>query len=318
MRRRSLIIPILVFIIAFTTLSFYQKSQNTETLASTTDLPPVLWSKTTAEISKVVYRINDKEIVAERQENDWLLSSINNKKADSLYIYTTISSFLEPHFKEVINTVSNDLTVYGIDDKAPVLTLYDINGNDYSIIKGTDIDSTLTYVYTPISNTVYTMESELFSSLSLSESDWLNKELLGFNLEDVHKVIFSYKGLETTLLPTITENDIIFKGTNLNSELSKKFMSFLQNSKVEQFITDNASEHILQVYGFTNPNLRCTVYLNSGETLSLIIGNIKEDENICYAMINHNNGIVAIPYFDFSQFDALFAELEAANALTLG
>lgn len=318
MRRRSLIIPILVFIIAFTTLSFYQKCQNTETLASTTDLPPVLWSKTTAEISKVVYRINDKQIVAKRIENDWFLSNSNNKKADTLYIYTTISSFLEPHFKEVIAPASNDLSAYGINDTAPVLTLYDTSGNEYSIVKGDNVDNTLTYVYTPISNTIYTMDKELFLPLSLSETDWLNKELLSFNLEDVHKVIFSYKGLETTLLPTPSDNGIIFKGTNLNDELSKKFISFLQNSKIEQFITDNASEHILQAYGFTNPNLRCTVYLNSGETLSLIIGNIKENENICYAMVNHNYGIVAIPYFDFSQFDTLFAELEAANALPLG
>lgn len=315
MRRRSLIIPILVFIIAFTTLSFYQKSNTTETLASTTDLPPVLWSKTTAEITKVSYRINDKEIIAKREENDWFLSNINNKKADSLYIYTTITSFLEPHFKEIIARDVIDLTPYGIDNAAPVLTLYDNAHNEYSIVKGGDIDHTLTYVYTPISNTVYTMESSLFTPLSLSHTDWLDKDLLSFDLKEVHKVIFSYKGLETTLLPTTDEKNIIFKGTNINDALSKKFMSFLQNSKIEQFITDNASEHILQAYGFTAPNLRCTVYLNSGETLSLIIGNIKEDENICYAMVNHNNGIVAIPYFDFSQFDTLFAELEAANAL---
>ena len=45
---------------------------------------------------------------------------------------------------------------------------------------------------------------------------------------------------------------------------------------------------------------------------------LQEDENICYAMVNNNKTIVAIPYFDFSQFDSLFAELEANNELILG
>ena len=315
MKRKSLIIPIFVFIISFTVLSFYQKSQNNVTLASTTDLPPVLWSKTNADISKVVYRISDKKIVAERKESDWFLSNINNKKADSLYIYTTITSFLEPHFKEVIELNPKDLTLYGIDATSPVLTLSDMEGNEYSITRGNNINKDLTYVYTPVSDTVYTMERDLFDPLSLNQEDWFNKDLLNLKIEDVHKVTFSYKGLETTLLPTQTEKGITFSSPHMNDALSEKFISFLENSKIEQFITDNASAHILQVYGFNNPSLRCTVYLSSGDTLSLIIGNIKEDENICYAMVNHNNGIVAIPYFDFSQFDTLFAELESTNSL---
>lgn len=318
MRRKSLLIPLLVFVLSFVTLSFYQKSNSTVTLASTTDMAAILWSKTTADISKVVYSVGDKQIIVSRNKEDWFLTNVNNKQADSLYIYTAINSFLEPKFKEVIKVSPENLETYGIDEFSPTITLYDTQNNEYTLIKGSDIDHTLTYVYAPLADTIYSMDTAFFANLSVNEEDWYNKNLLNFKVEDVANVTFSYKSLETTLLPTATTNGIVFTSHNINDALSEKFINFIQNSKIEQFITTNASDHILDVYGFNHPSLRCNVNLNSGETLSLTIGNIKEDENICYAMVNNNKTIVAIPYFDFSQFDSLFAELEANNELILG
>ena len=49
-----------------------------------------------------------------------------------------------------------------------------------------------------------------------------------------------------------------------------------------------------------------------------MIGNINTEENLCYAMVNNNNRIVAIPYFDFSQFTTMYAALHESNATQLG
>lgn len=318
MQRKSWFIPILVFLFSFSVLSFYQKSQSAVTLAKTAELPPVLWSMTTSDISKVNYSIGTKQIIATCEDDEWYLSNFNNKKADCLYIYTTINKFLDPKFESIISTSPQDLTEYGIDDSSATLTLYDHNQQEYKLIQGSAFNDELTYVYVPMSDTIYTMKADLFKPLSINLEDWITKELLSFNLEEVSKITFSYKGLETTLNPTATNHGITFSSDNLNSTLSEKFVGFLQNSNIRQFITTNADEHILDVYGFSNPSLDCTIYLTSGESLSLKIGMINKAENICYAVVNDNGTIVAIPYFDFSQFDALFAELEASNALTLG
>lgn len=318
MQHKNLFIPVLVFIFSFGILSVYQKSHPSVTLASTVDTPPILWSKSPADITSVTYAMGDKKITVQRKEDDWLLTSLGNQKADSLYVYQAINYFLEPHFKEVITTSARDLTTYGIDENAPTLTLSDTEGASYCLIKGNCIDEELVYVYAPLSHTIYSMENALFDSLSLNIEDWRNKELLSFDLNNVAKISFSYKNLECTLLPEKDETGLTFKAEGINPSLVEKFISFLQTSKVQQFITDNASEHVLQIYGFTSPRLTCDITLVSGTPLSLTIGLIKEDENICYAKVNDSSSIVAIPYFDFSQFDTLFAELEAIDALTIG
>ncbi|MBU3803233.1 MAG: DUF4340 domain-containing protein [Candidatus Cellulosilyticum pullistercoris] len=318
MKRKGWLIPILVFVLSFSILFFYQKSQSNVSLATTTELPPILWSKTPTAINKVTYSIGGKQIEVTRQNDKWVLSNLNNKHADDLYIYSILENFTQPIFEEVIEINPASLTQYGIDETCPKLTLYDHDGNEYTLIKGDAIDNLTDYVYAPLSNTVYSMQNTNFTSLKSEETDWLNKQLLDFDLANVTKISFSYKSIQATLTPSLVDNEVTFTSNNINDLLAAEFVHFLQTSKIEQFITDNAPDHVLNVYGFSAPSLKCTIYLNTGTTLSLTIGNINEDENICYATVNESNNIVAIPYFDFSQFDALYAEYHGDSSEYLG
>lgn len=318
MKRKGWLVPILVFLLSFSILFFYQKSQDTVSLATTTELPPILWSKVSTDISKVTYSNGGKQIEATRQNDKWVLSNLNNKYADDLYIYSILENFTQPVFEKVLEINPTDLTKYGIDENCPTLTLYDLDGNEYTLIKGDAIDTLTDYVYAPLSNTVYSMQTTKFASLKSNETDWLNKQLLDFDLSNVTKISFSYKSIQATLTPSLVNNEIVFTSNNINDSLAAEFVHFLQTSKIEQFITDNAPDHVLNVYGFSAPSLKCTIYLNTGDTLSLTIGNINEDENICYAIINDSTNIVAIPFFDFSQFSSLYAEYHGNGEEYLG
>lgn len=318
MKRKGWLVPILVFVLSFSILFFYQKSQDTVSLATTTELAPILWSKAATDISKVTYSNGSKQIEATRQNDKWVLSNLNNKYADDLYIYSILENFIQPVFEKVIEINPTALTKYGIDEDCPTLTLYDLDGNEYTLIKGDALDTLTDYVYAPLSNTVYSMQNIKFARLTSNETDWLNKQLLDFNLSDVTKISFSYKSIQATLTPSLVDNEIVFTSNNINDSLTAEFVHFLQTSKIEQFITDNAPDHVLNVYGFSAPSLKCMIYLNTGDTLSLTIGNISEDENICYAIINDSNNIVAIPFFDFSQFSSLYAEYHGNGEEYLG
>lgn len=318
MKRKSLFIPILVFVLSFSALSIYQKSHSTVVLASTTSSPSILWSKKASDIPKLIYATKDTQIVVKREDNNWFLINNGSQKADDLYIYNTINTFLEPQYEEIVSKHPNDLSTYGINDSSPTLTLYDNENNLYSLVQGSTVDDALSYVYVKNLDTLYTMKTVLFESLSLSSTDWLDKQLLRFELEDVRDITFTYKNFNTTLTPTTNENNIIFSSAQVNQELCTRFIDFLKLSKIEQFITHEASPHILATYGFDKPSLSCTVHLQSGENLSLVIGQINREENICYARVNNSLTIVTIPYFDFSQFDTLFAQLEQMDALTIG
>lgn len=318
MKRKSWLIPILVFIFSFSILFFYQKEHNAVSLANTTELTPILWSLAPTDVNKVVYSSAGNQIEATRQDNIWVLSNLNNKHADDLYVYTIIENFTQPFFDKVIEISPQALSKYGIDDSSAFISLYDHKGSEYTLIRGNAIDSSMDYVYAPSSNTVYAMSSASFASLKNNEVDWRNKQLLDFDLSDVSKISFSYKSINATLLPTKQNQSLIFTSQNINDSLTSEFVNFLQTSKIQQFITDNAPEHVLNVYGFNSPALKCTIYLNSGSSLSLVIGNINKDENICYATVNGSNNIVAIPYFDFSQFSNLYAELHGDGENYLG
>ena len=163
------------------------------------------------------------------------------------------------------------------------------------------------------------MDTSTFANLKVSETEWFNKQLLNLNIEDITKICFDYKSIQATLMPTTLEDGtLIFTSSNINDTLAAEFVHFLQTSKIEQFISDNANTHVLEVYGFNSPNLKCTVYLNTGETMHLTIGNINQAENICYAMVNSNNSIVTIPFFDLSQFNSMYIALHESNTTELG
>jgi len=319
MKRKGWVIPILVFIISFSGLFFYQKTQNTVSLANTTELPPILWSESPSNINKITYSLGDHTITAIRDGQSFILSSFNNAQADDLYVYSILDDFSEPIFDDVIEVSPSDLSLYGIDESCATLTLYDVDGTAYSLIKGNSIDENLDYVYAPLSNTVYSMHSSTFADLKISELEWLNKQLLNFDSKNITKISFSYKSIDATLTPhTAADGTVTFTSPNLNDSLAAEFVHFLETSRIEQFIANSATEHVLSVYGFNNPTLNCTIYLNDGSTLTLTIGNINKSENICYAMVNGNNSIIAIPFFDFSQFSALYAALVESDSTTLG
>ncbi|MBP3886458.1 MAG: DUF4340 domain-containing protein [Cellulosilyticum sp.] len=319
MKRKGWVVPILVFIFSLSILCFYQKNQATVSFANTTDIPPILWSESPSNINKITYSYGSKIIKAAYKDSSWTLCDYNNQKVDDLYIYNILNNFSEPIFNQVIEVSPKDLSLYGIDDSCPTLSLYDTEGNEYTLMQGDKIDDSLSYVYAPLSDTVYSMDTSIFSNLKISEVDWLNKQLLTFKLEDVASISFSYKSLQATLTPTKSDDGTIaFTSNNINDTLAAEFVHFLQTSKIEHFIASSANEHVLNIYGFNSPVLKCTITLNTGNSLSLTIGNINESENTCYAMVNNNNSIVAIPYFDFSQFSAMYAALHGSNSTQLG
>ena len=318
MKRKGWFIPILVFVLSFSILFLYQKFQNPVSLATTTEMTPILWSKTATDIHKMIYSNGGKQIEVIRKNDKWVLSNLNNSYADDLYIYSILENFTEPVFEKVVEMNPTNLPSYGIDENSQTLTLYDTENQEYTLIKGNARDTLTDYVYAPLSHTVYAMQNNTFGILKNNESDWRNKQLLTFDLSDVTQISFSYKSIQATLAPSIINQETIFTSPHINDSLAAEFVHFLQTSKIEQFIVDDAPVHVLDVYGFSKPLLQCTINLKTGNTLSLTIGNINEEKNLFYAMVNNSNQIVAIPFFDFSQFSALYAEYHENGEEYLG
>lgn len=307
MKRKGWLIPILVFFISIGFLFFYQKIQNTDSFADTTTMPPILWSESSSDITKVIFKQASHKIEVSRSGDEWFLSTPLTDKADALYVYNVISAFTEPMFEQVIEISPTNLTNYGIDELSTTITLYDQDQHEYVLIKGNSVNELSDYVYSPMSDTVYTMPKTAFQNISTDITKWRNKELLSFNKSDVKKINISYNNNSYVLLPTVENGNISFSNPKLQSNFISSFISLLETAKIQNFVTDEADATILDAYGFSNPSLKTTIYLKSGSTLSLTFGSTLKDENICYIKRGESSSIVTIPYLDLSSLNVIYS-----------
>lgn len=311
MKRKSWLFPIATFIVFFSMLFLYQNSQNIAPSVTITETDtPTLWTLMPNNIKKLCFSSAHKKIVINKEDSNWILTNYNNKPADEVYIYTALRYFINPTFESIVETNASNLGDYGITEFSPMLTITDTSGKNYSLVKGHSIDDALDYVYSPSNNTIYKMSSVAFDTLSSDVKSWRNKQILSFNLEDASKIDLWYKNIEATIVPVSTNQQMSFTSSDINDRLTSEFIKFLKNSRIEEFITDEASPSVLEVYGFNNPLLTCNVYLKDNTTFKLTIGSINTEKNICYAMVNGDNHIVTIPCFDFSTFDMVYASLQ--------
>lgn len=304
MKRKGWLIPILVFVVSFVSLIFYQKRQDINTFADTTNMTPILWSESAADITKVIYKHSGQQIVASREDDNWFISEPIKAQGDALYIYNVISAFKSPLFEEMVEVSPANPESYGIDELSSSITLYDKEGHEYVLIKGNAANSLSDYIYAPISDTVYTMPQTAFSALKSDINNWRNKELLSFNKNDLTEVTLTLGGQSYTITPekimTGQQTQIFFAAQNLNPTTTNNFVSYLETSKIQKFITDSPDSAILEAYGFNKPSLKVKLKLSDGSSLGLTIGNVIKDENMCYAKCDDSNSIFGITYFDLS------------------
>lgn len=305
MKRKGWLIPILVFVVSFICLIFYQQRQDSTTFADTTNMTPILWSKSAADITKVVYKHAGEQLIASREGDKWFILEPLQTQGDALYIYNVISAFKEPLFEEVIETSPTNLELYGINNLSSSITLYDNEGNEYILIKGNAINSLTDYVYAPLSDTVYTISHTAFSTLKTDTNSWRNKDLLNFGEDNIKEIKLTLGGQTHIITPeyagTEPQTQLFFKAQNLNTATVTNFVSYLSSSKIQKFITDESDTAILEAYGFNKPSLKIAISLKDGSTFSLTVGNIIKDENMCYIKRDDSSSIFGITYFDLSQ-----------------
>ncbi|MDF2615123.1 MAG: hypothetical protein K0S71_2909 [Clostridia bacterium] len=301
MKRKGWFIPILIFFISISGLVFYQKRQDAHSYAAQANLPPILWSESPADINQVIFSEYGHEVQALRSSRDWELSKPISSKADNLFIYNIILSFKEPSFDTVIDIDPVNLRDYGIDELSPTLKLYTKDNESYELIRGNFADALHYYVYSPMSNTIYTMQKSAFENIHSDLTMWRDKDLLAFNKKDIQNIELTYNNVLHTITPTRLADSVSFKSETLDEKTLNHLVDFLESCTIKDFITDTADSSLLNAYGFSTPDLKVKIALKSGQSLVTVIGKSLKEENLCYVVINHSSSIATIPYFDLSQ-----------------
>lgn len=266
MKRKGWFIPIAVFFVCTWFLIMYEQSTNEPYLARTSNLAQLPWDKDISDIQKVHFSAHSSSFTAERVGNDWSITSPIQSVADSTYIYNVISQFVSPGLIHTIESEVSDPSKYGIYDYSPTISLIDENGAEYTLIAGNIADETTYYAYSPLTESVYTIKKEIFDFVSTDLSKWRTKNYITFEPENTSKIEVVSSSDTYTLLPTAGTTTVNFSTEHLSAKQVEDFLTFLSNSKVSQFITDAAPQHIVASYGFGNPYMKVKIYDISGNT----------------------------------------------------
>lgn len=299
MKRKGWFIPILVFFISTWILIMYNQSTREPSLAQTSDLAQLPWDKESSEIQKIAFSAHSSFIEATRNQNNWFITEPTESMADPTYIYNIISQFVSPGVIHTIETNVTDPSSYGIYEYSPSITLYDLNNVEYKLIAGNSADETTYYTYSPLTQCIYTIKKEIFDFVSTDLSYWRSKDYLNFSAQDTAKINISFEGRMHTIVSSTGEDGIHFSSETLSSDKVNSIIAFLSTSKVETFIMDQASSHIISSYGFDTPSLLLTIYEHSGVSKSFAF-TFPQDKPLYYALDKSNNNIYKVPLFNMA------------------
>lgn len=297
MKYRNWGVALIICLLSLGLLCIYMKQNTTLVTDHTlTTTRGVCYTIPELEVQKLVYKWGDESITIIRQDGHFLLEDVETETfiaADERYIYKLLDQFAAPVYEEVVRIAPSHLASYGITSASQTMTLFDKENKAYTLVRGNE-----DFVYLAHADTIYKISSRPFDLLTLDRDAWISKQLISFNINDVQSIDLEYKTLYTTLIPKEGENGL-FTNEILGDDVATDFVRFLETTEADTLITANANAYALSAYGFDQPNLRCTLYFKNREPVQITIGRIEPNENKCYAMVNHNNKIVSIPFFEF-------------------
>lgn len=293
MKRKGWFIPIAVFFVCTWFLILYEQSTNEPYLAHTSNLAQLPWDKDISEIQQVHFAAHSSSFTAERINNEWFITAPIQSVADSTYVYNVISQFISPGLIHTIETEVTDPSSYGIYDYSPKITLVDENGAEYTLIAGNAASDITYYAYSPLTKCIYTIKKEIFDFVMADLSFWRTKDYISFNPEQTAKIEITTSDTHYVLEPVSIEGSKDFYSQNLSQKEVEYFISLLSTSKVEQFIVDNASEHIISSYGFNKPNMKIKIYDFSGNAMTFSFVKIPDSSSF-YVLDHSKNSIYKV------------------------
>lgn len=297
MNRKGWLTPILVFIICISFLLTYQAKQGGTSLARTVDAPLSPWNIDISHINQIEFKEANKIITAVFNDTGWQLLEYAKLPLDATYLYNILFNFSNPQLLEEVTTDIADLTKYGIDKFSKSITLYDASLSKYELICGKEASDSTYYVYSPTTNTVYTMHKEAFDSLSYNLSTWRSKDYLNFNADTTSKIKI-YTPTGTFVLEAATVNNTsTFTSPNLSQEHIDTIINFLNTTRITTFIVDEASPSVVINYGFDNPLVKISIFNADGQVTTFSINPSPDQRDQSYVMLENENSIFAISSF---------------------
>lgn len=299
LKRKGWLTPILVFIICISFLLSYQAKQGGSSLARTIETPLSPWNIGIAHITKIEFNDSSKSITALFSEDTWQILTPTSMAADSTYIYGILSNFTSPKLIEEVETHVTNLAPYGIDKFSKSILLYDSDANKYELICGKEASASTYYVYAPSTASIYTMHKDAFDSLSHNLSLWRDKNYLHFDAAQTAKIQLTLPNETIVITRTAKDDAVTFTSDALSSTEIERLLNFLQSTRVTNFITDNASDSVIQNYGLHQPSATLSIWDLNHTVTSFSMAPHLDQPGQSYILMKDSKNIFSVNAFKF-------------------
>lgn len=301
MYRKSWIIPMVVLVLSSILLFSYQKNAYNTTYALSQTKTTFTMTNKSSDFTQVEYTWPNHHITAIRNGTSWKLTAPTLSDADGAYMYDLINAFISPGNIHFVQDQPTDLTEYGINDYSPTIRFQTSSGQAFEFIQGKAANASFYYAYSPLTDTLYSIDKKCFNLLSKDLSHWLSKNYITFDPTCTEQVTLTSNGQTHILLPSRIHNTIQFKSSTLSDKDVSSIINFLQTTKALTFITTNASSQVIQSYGFNEDALHINVTTTEGDVTSLTLSNTFSNGGSCYVLLQPSNTIVTVPNLPFLQ-----------------
>lgn len=272
-------------------------SKKKTSTASTSDTSKSVYSVNTEKVKSISIKTKDSDITIVKNGKKWAEKKLGSKAEEST-LEAVVSSAANITADRVVEKNAKDLSQYGLDKPASVVTVELTDGTKQVIDLGNvATGNTMYYLKLANKNEVYAVESSYGDNFKYTLNDLRNKKLGSIDNSKINYMDLKFRnGKEAEFKVNNDSDDSAYTPFKLYKYYkepvgvsSDKFTTAVQNISELDFtdiVEDNAKN--LSKYGLDKPVLALTIKDKSKGKIDLLIGNNKSSDTVYVKEPNSN------------------------------
>jgi hypothetical protein len=257
-------------------------------------------------IDRAIFQVSGGEIELAKDQDNWQLVRPIKARASNDAVVDILTKLNQTQISKFVGSdKSTNLSSFGLDSPADVLTLYGGEGNKFEIEIGGPVPSNPQTVYAglPERNSVVEVDKVFANLLNITPNDLRDRKIARLNSDLIDRVTIQNSdqpkivlGREENRWHFLSPADAPANGSNISLLIQN-----INDDEVSEFVSDTATD--LAKYGLDQPKLRITfssfasentAESNAGEVVLSTLEFGKSENGVTYGRVKEEPYIFSI------------------------
>ena len=269
-----------------------------------------------ADVSAVALSYPDREILLERVDDTWRLTTPVDARANDAIVNNLIDAIAECEVTRTLDDVPEDLAPFGLDE--PEVTVkVTLTDRELPPIRVGNISPIgfSTYVMREDEPKIYLVSSAFQTGMDKKPADLRDRSLLAFNEDDVQKISLHRKDGDVVLTRANGGWQIEEPGPYpAISRSVQNLLTAMGELRVMSFVSDDPSVD-LAPYGLDSPRLSVDVSFGPDDETRLLVGD-QSDKGDVYVKIADIPSVYAVGDWNYSDLNMSGSDFRDKTILT--